>query len=244
MKTTRHQEQAIAPHEPPTEPSTKPPTGPTLPHRLPSQLPGIDIDQALQRSQGNQTLFLSVLAAFVIKQQSLDDDIRAAAGNRDWDDAKRRIHSARGLAATLGAQSLAAAAGSLESEIDRRSDALEQPLSQLQSALAELAQSSEILAAIGNQRDSDAPPPAATAAELRLQLVELERQLSRRSFTASASVRALNRLAAGGPYAALTQALEQSILAMDYRRAGQQLAELDCRLAACGDPPSSMSPRL
>jgi len=77
-------------------------------------IPGIDTAVALQRTGGNRTRYLSLLARFADSQTDTLTEIRAALAANDSNTALRLAHSLKGASANLGAGSLAEAAAGAE----------------------------------------------------------------------------------------------------------------------------------
>ncbi|MEI7671488.1 MAG: response regulator [Deltaproteobacteria bacterium] len=81
-----------------------------------SPLPGLDIEEALNRLDGNEEIYLKLLRNFVAVDgygetpAQLLQELRAGQRN----EALHRVHAIRGVAANLGAKELAAAAAELE----------------------------------------------------------------------------------------------------------------------------------
>ncbi|WP_286983919.1 PAS domain-containing protein [Haliea sp.] len=79
------------------------------------ELPGVDVAAGLARLQGNEGLYGRILQGFAVDQTQFVHDYRTAVQKKDWQQAKMRAHSLKGLAGTLGAAQLAQAAAELES---------------------------------------------------------------------------------------------------------------------------------
>lgn len=79
------------------------------------ELPGVDVAAGLARLQGNEGLYGRILHGFAVDQAQFVHDYRTAVQEGDWQQAKMRAHSLKGLAGTLGAAQLAQAAAELES---------------------------------------------------------------------------------------------------------------------------------
>lgn len=77
-------------------------------------LRGIDVDAALERLDGNERLFCELLEEFCTSCCNSADAILAAWQKGDYPEARRLLHSIKGVAANLSAVDLYAAARSLE----------------------------------------------------------------------------------------------------------------------------------
>ncbi len=83
------------------------------------ELPGIDKADGLKRMMNKTALYEKVLRDFHARFASESEAIRAAIASRDFATAERRAHSAKGLAATIGASQLREAARQLEILLNR-----------------------------------------------------------------------------------------------------------------------------
>ncbi|MEW6136806.1 MAG: response regulator [Thermodesulfobacteriota bacterium] len=107
------------------------------PGRVRSDFSGIDVDSALERLDGNEQLFCELLEEFCASCCNSTESILAAWQTGDFPEARRLIHSIKGVAGNLSATDLYSAAGNLErlvsegdeesflAELDRFSRALQ-----------------------------------------------------------------------------------------------------------------------
>ncbi|CAG1011629.1 two-component system, glycerol uptake and utilization sensor kinase [Burkholderiales bacterium] len=123
-------------------------------------LPGIDLDAGLAATMDNAALYRSLLQRFRSGQGQFAAAFRLAWANDDIPTAERLAHTLKGLAATIGAPGVAAAAGELERAC-RTGEAGENVAFKLQALLAELNPVVEGLALL-----EDTAPPAAPAIAL------------------------------------------------------------------------------
>jgi CheY-like chemotaxis protein/HPt (histidine-containing phosphotransfer) domain-containing protein len=93
-----------------------PPVPTSATETLPN-LPGIDVDASVRRIGGNVTLYYSLLDTFRVNQQQVVSRIREALASNDPITAERLAHTLRGIAGTLGAESLQNQAEILEKNI-------------------------------------------------------------------------------------------------------------------------------
>lgn len=87
-------------------------------------LPGIDKVEGLRRMMNKTALYERVLRQFHQRFRDEARHIRAALAAGDLESAARRAHGAKGLAGSIGAGELQAAAGDLETAIRHGSDYL------------------------------------------------------------------------------------------------------------------------
>jgi two-component system sensor histidine kinase/response regulator len=87
-----------------------------LPH-----LPGIKVGESVRKMGGNVTLYWSILDKFRIKEWDAAARIREALAANDQEAAERLAHTLRGIAGTLGAESIQNQARVLESSIKNES---------------------------------------------------------------------------------------------------------------------------
>jgi PAS domain S-box-containing protein len=120
------------------------------------QKPVLALERALARLAGNLPLFRQMARLFVHEQRGSFGPVRAALAAEARADAERAAHTLKGVAATLGAERLADAAGRVERAIRKRQgeEELERLLAvaevELESAIEALA------AAAGPEESADA----------------------------------------------------------------------------------------
>ena len=94
----------------------------SLSERIPSEAPienleGIDVADGLKRVGGNQRLYRSLLRKFGQSQASAVEEIRRALAEHDLTRAERVAHTVRGVAGSIGAKDLQAAAATVEASL-------------------------------------------------------------------------------------------------------------------------------
>jgi two-component system sensor histidine kinase/response regulator len=87
------------------------------PADAPSDLPGIDISLGLKRVAGNAKLFRKLLLDFQRDYPSSVADITTAVNENRLDDAKRLVHTLKGVAGNIGAMPLHLAAADLDAAL-------------------------------------------------------------------------------------------------------------------------------
>lgn len=145
--------------------------------RLPAavyQLPGVDVAVGLARLQRNETLYLRILLGFAADQAEFVAEFQAAVQRGDKQEARRRAHSLKGLAGTLGASALGESAATLElncadsAALAGAHGALTAVAQQLQPLLAAI----NALSPVGEEPDTDTegelPPGGNVGASLHI----------------------------------------------------------------------------
>ncbi len=92
----------------------KPTTAPVRKNKLPDSIEGFNLISGLATVGGNETLYASLLVKFADRYATVNEDISACLQRNDLETAVRHAHTVRGIAANLGAESLAEAAETLE----------------------------------------------------------------------------------------------------------------------------------
>ena len=90
---------------------------------FPETLPGIDLKDGLARVSGNQGFFRQLLVKFSVSHKNTVEEILSALESKDSEKAIRLAHTLKGLAGTIGAHELQAAAADLEAAVtDKRKE--------------------------------------------------------------------------------------------------------------------------
>jgi CheY-like chemotaxis protein len=121
-------------------------------------LPGFDIDRALRRVDGNVVLLRRLLVGFFDEYSNSPAQFDRLMQEQRYDEAAAMLHSIKGLAGHLGADSLSHAAAALEKDIHAvsNSDLYRSFIVQLQQAVDAIANSLTQLETSGAQKpDSD-----------------------------------------------------------------------------------------
>jgi PAS domain S-box-containing protein len=141
--------------------------GPDLP-----TVPSLDMAAGLDRVAGNRTLYASLLRRFANGQKTLVAELQAALDANDWALAERLAHTAKGVAANIGAMQIQQLAQPLEAAIAARS-----PREQIDAHLHAIrAPLQDLVAHIGTHNGAAAtvPPPPVDARQARHLCVQLE----------------------------------------------------------------------
>ncbi|MGE5470768.1 MAG: ATP-binding protein [Bacteroidota bacterium] len=157
----------------PVEPILRPASAATLAQL--AALPGIDVKAGLAALNGKAERYLGLLRKYLEHHGSVVEDIRQALAGDDTATARRLAHTQKGLAATLGFESIRAAAAALENAI--RDD---EPAGRQADLLDELAAAhGQLSAALGQLLGSATPAvPAGKLPPARQLLARLHALLS------------------------------------------------------------------
>ncbi len=96
------------------ESAPKPTTVSQRKKKLPHTLEGFNLASGLATVGGNEALYISLLIKFADRYATINEDIATCMQKNEFDEAIRHAHTVRGIAANLGAASLASAAEALE----------------------------------------------------------------------------------------------------------------------------------
>jgi signal transduction histidine kinase/DNA-binding response OmpR family regulator/HPt (histidine-containing phosphotransfer) domain-containing protein len=101
---------------------------PAAPAAAIPDMPGVSVAASVRRIGGNVALYYSLLEKFRANQRGIVSDIRKAVAASDPKTAERLAHTLKGLAGTLGAESLQSPAALLESDFKNGSSENIEPL--------------------------------------------------------------------------------------------------------------------
>ncbi|MFH1463187.1 MAG: response regulator [Pseudomonadota bacterium] len=131
------------------------------------EVPGLDPRAGLARVQGDERLYLDLLARLVGAQQEAGPAMLAALEAGDGDTAARQAHTLKGLLATLGAEGLGGQAGEIEELIGQGA-----PTAALAGEILRFsADFGGFLEALGRVLPRPGVPPSAARDPARLELV-------------------------------------------------------------------------
>ncbi|RKK03382.1 response regulator [Pseudoroseomonas wenyumeiae] len=194
---------------------------------LPAALPPFDLDRALVRVNGKRALLRKLIIDFGRNFADAAATLRQQAEDGALDDARRTAHTLKGVAASLEAGEVAAAASALEDALARHdSSGLVALLSGLEAALHPALAASRSLVV-------EAPPAAAPAAPAHLDysavlpaLADLREQLQRRSLRARRTLETMEATLGDTPEAAGLRPVAAAMAALDFTGAAALLDEL------------------
>jgi len=211
---------------------------PKQPPSPPAALPGIDLAAGLQRLGGDWGLFRTVLLEFAADHGRICEEIREAFAAGDRALAGRLAHTLKGLAATLEATELAAAATDLDAAFKRGVEEVEpllqrmvQPLERVLEAAREVESADAGASAAG--ADAEAPDPARTGALL----AQLDGLLYEHNLEAEQCLASVRRQLRGEGVDEAAERLGRQIARFDFGGARATLAEVARALGiSLGDP--------
>ena len=160
---------------------------------VPATVPGIDLDAALRRFGGDYGAFLALLKRFENSQGDAVEETRRLLAEGQQQQAAQLLHRVCGVAANLGAASIASLAADTEKALKGgRAHATATLLGQLEQAMAVVIEGARTLPS--PLRRSDAPPQAPGAPGMGLQagLAELLVTIRNNNLKALAQFHALH----------------------------------------------------
>ena len=110
------------------------------PPQLPDKLAGFDLEDGLQRMQGNQALYIKLIGKFASGFSTAGAEISQALADGDLEQTHALVHNLKGLAGNLSATRLFEAARTLDEAIKSNLDraTIEADLTTLNDALTEV----------------------------------------------------------------------------------------------------------
>ncbi|MCC2655499.1 MAG: multi-sensor hybrid histidine kinase [Panacagrimonas sp.] len=197
----------------------------------PASLPGIDALDALsglRRTQGDLARYRRLLEMFVRTESDVVLRIDAALNVGDRATACRHAHSLRGVAATVGADELAAVATTVEDYLRQGGDpdpALEQLDGAVSTLLVPLREWLETHP-VGAARPADVAPSSAATEPVRRLVEALRRQLDQDDTAARDTLDLLDGALVGHPARKRLQPLSHAVSEFDFPAAKSALPAL------------------
>ncbi len=149
---------------------------------LPDEIPGINIAEGLERIAGKTTLYLQIISKMKENYQNAVTELEALIRDDSIEEAHRYAHSLKGVAGSIGANDLMAAAAAIELElkesntdIDALLPALQQEMELVISGITTLLDEKKPSA-----KTSQEEKQQGSSAELATLLAELQPQLKAR----------------------------------------------------------------
>lgn len=193
----------------------------------PPMLPGLELEAALQRLGGDNRLLCELLERVAEDYGEVATVIRAALSRKDLVLAQRLAHTVRGVAGSIGATAVQAAAATLEQHL-RVGDMPEETLVQ---ALAKSL--GQTLASIALVRRAWTPSPhldSPVRPELKRGLRELRVRLERQALSAIDLFQSLRQSLLESQPGLPVEPLGRYIEQLDFKTAGRLLRELASRM--------------
>jgi CheY-like chemotaxis protein len=207
-----------------------PPATPALtispPETPVENLDGVDVTDGLKRVAGNRTLYRNLLLKFLQSQEQAAEDIRAALAAGDGLRAERIAHTVKGVAGSIGAKELQAAAGTIETHL-QQTDAPFPDLSVFETALRRVISSIASFQPAGTE--GSVLQPVRDSASIIPKLAHLESLLKDDDFDARNVIEELLPLFQHSQHAGLFEALRKKVTSYDFDAA---LAEFQTIKAA------------
>jgi CheY-like chemotaxis protein len=196
---------------------------------LPEMLPGIDVEVGLKSIGDNRKLFRKLLVEFREDHREDVGAIRKALKSDEAALARRLAHTIKGVAATIGAKELNAAAAALEAAIKAgTSDGYESLITRLDNAMSPIL---EGLAALTDSSSVPVDGSPADPARIGALIEELVPLIEALDPDAEAKARELQRLLQGTAVAGRAGDLAAQAAGFQFDEAAATLAHLREQLA-------------
>ncbi|MBF0455426.1 MAG: response regulator [Magnetococcales bacterium] len=203
----------------PKEPSQAPPLPPTL--------KGVDLEAGLVRLMGNQALYRSLLVNFANEFAHVVPEVEASLSGENserWQDARRLVHSVRGLAGNLGIVKVTSAASALEEAIaEEKREGWLAPLASFSASIK------EVLTALSTLEEGTGwvdEGEGLDSQQLKERFAELAEAIQKKRFKAKILLAHLRPLLGAKANAPLVIKLEKTIDHFDFKEADNQLLAL------------------
>jgi signal transduction histidine kinase/CheY-like chemotaxis protein/HPt (histidine-containing phosphotransfer) domain-containing protein len=194
---------------------------------LPEELDGFNLAEGVKRVGGDRALYRRLLLQFHDHSAGAATEIRAALATGDRAKARAEAHTLKGVAGTLSAKELYAAAQALESALRKNAPSVD-----AEAAAVDAAHTRAIRAIAALPREAAAPGNGAGSAPgLPRLLEELDAHLSAHDARAPQALAAV-KSALNGTHGALVQELEQLVGAYNFDQARRRLAQFAGTLTA------------
>jgi two-component system, sensor histidine kinase and response regulator len=212
---------------PPARPAPKRPGRASRKHvDLPDSLPGLDIAAGVRRVQGNTALYARLLKDFYRDFAGAAEELAEAVARHDLDGARGTAHAVKGVAATIGAESLHRATKELEAALKAGRHSGLEPLVQVCARDLE-----ELLDGLGpflknlQKKEADTGPAELDLSAVLSAMRELAGLLEQNSFMAGQAVEDVQAMVRGHAADAATQ-LADAVAAFDFTAARTHLDTL------------------
>ncbi|HSD37148.1 MAG TPA: transporter substrate-binding domain-containing protein [Rhodocyclaceae bacterium] len=194
-----------------------------------AEIRGLDLNTGLRHVMGDRDCYERLLRHFVEREAGAGAAIMSALARGDRETAQRCAHSLRGVAATMGAEALTAAAARVESKLATGQDV--DPSGEALGALeVELSQLTNAIAAVVPEQHSIAPADELPAAIMQSILQELGALLDAGDAQALALF-AEHHAVLAARYGEALHALAETMSACDFEAAHGELLRLTLSIA-------------
>jgi len=198
---------------------------------LPATLDGFNLEEGVKRVGGDRALYRRLLLQFHDHSAGAAGAIRDALSTGDRARAKAEVHTLKGVAGTLSAKELYAAAQVLESALRKNVESVESEAAAVEAAhtrvMKAIAGVPREAAGAGNGSDANS---AATPALPQL-LEDLDARLSAHDASAPQALAAV-KSALSGSHGALVLELEQLVSTYNFDQARRRLAQFASTLTS------------
>jgi signal transduction histidine kinase/CheY-like chemotaxis protein/HPt (histidine-containing phosphotransfer) domain-containing protein len=183
---------------------------------LPRQLPGFDLEGALERVSGDETLLLDILLQFSGQFGGVVEEMTGMLRAGQLEELRQLAHTLKGVAGNVGAMNLYQCAAEIDGAI--RSGATDISLEKLEKAVAQVCSSiaSLSLSAGATGAGGTGAGAAPDLAPLRESLDGLDALLGSHSYIKGAQVERMQHLAQGTRIEELAGVLAGQILSLGY----------------------------
>ncbi|NER22113.1 MAG: PAS domain S-box protein [Symploca sp. SIO1C2] len=201
-------------------------------------LSGINVDAGLARLVGNWTVYQQILKRFHANQQQSALQIQAALNQNDWSQAFHLVHTLKGSAGNIGAETLYQSAASLEQALQNQTPNLELLVNKCLTLSKDLQQVLESIETLPDKTD-EGVEPVKDLSELDTQLViplltEITELLETDLVEAIAHLETLKQQVKGTPFQKKVRVVEERLIEFDTDGAHNLLHELSTTLGEIG----------
>ncbi len=210
------------------------------PDRLWEDIPGLDAEAALELIDHDRPLYLWLLRSFVEKHRHAATEIAAACARGDNAGARRRVHTVRGLAATIGATELRRLSEQLEETFCTGADVdtINRQVTAFAGALQELT--GTLSTALNLPQEQTTPAPVFDRERIQQRLARLCNYLQQHDGHAGRYLQDVSQELEVLPPADLHR-LQHLVARYDYDAALAQLQDLTQRLGLSADDPTDQA---
>ena len=204
-------------------------------------LPGINVDLGLARIGGNWSTYQFLLKLFHANHQHSAPEIQVALNQQDWSQAFYLVHTLKGSAGNVGAETLYQSAASLEQDLQNHSQApnpevLATKSQTLSQDLQQVLESIETLPDEASEKvESVANPSVIDTALVTSLLTEITQLLETDLAQAIAHLETLKQQVKGTPFQATVRAVEERLIEFDTDAAQSLLQDIIGELGELGE---------